>query len=433
MKKLFLIPLCILLLCGCMQTGGPIPEVTTEATQPLTQPVTAEQITEAPETVPPDTSEAVTNAPETFPPDTTEAVTDAPAIPEEHNYFLGKCTKCGTNEIDYTDIRLYASGLGYAFFETHEHGEGMRKLYDEMLKRLSEFHSSEQENAEFYQQNSDLGDLYLIGAFSYSDHGLTLEEAQTVYAVLRMDQPVFYWLSYWLYMSDSHIFLTTTKDYANGTDRAKCNSLLYAGLREYAEAAAGETTAYETALTYYEEIAKRSEYAYTADGDVENALWAHTVIGTFTHGRFVCEGYGKLFQMLLNLSGIENVYVSGEANGSHFWNAAKMDDGKWYWFDVTWGDGGDIISYTYFCAINGTMSDHAPTAPNTLGLYFNGTLPDCSDAPFASDGIFEIGEYAMIDGREYVRNGKSTVRGTFSATPFPPAIEYMGKTYTVTE
>ncbi len=349
-----------------------------------------------------------------------------------HDYLFGKCRVCGTTEIDYSDIRLYASGLGYAFFETAEHGEGMRKLYDEMMEKSSKFHLSETENAPHYTKSDALGDVYRVAVFDFANYGLTLEEAQTVYTVFRMDNPIFYWMSYWLYWTDRSIAITTIADYANGADRARYNAQIYAGIKEYAEAAAGETSAYEVALTYYEEIAKRAEYAYNDRNEAEDALWAHSIIGTFTHGKFVCEGYGKLFQILLNLSGIENSYVSGDAGGSHFWNTAKMDDGKWYWFDVTWGDG-DIISYTYFCALDDTMSTHTPTDSNTLGMYFNGPIPECSDTPFKSDSIFEIGEYIIIDGREYVRNSKRTVKGTVSATAFPEVIQHLGRTYLVTK
>ncbi len=356
-----------------------------------------------------------------------------PVIPKAaHDYLFGKCKVCGTTEIDYSDLRLYLSGLGYAFFETQEHGEGMRKLYDEMMEELSKFHASETENAIRYTKSDLVGEVYRVAVFDFASYGLTLEEAQTVYTVFRMDNPIFYWMSYWLYWTDRSIAITTTADYANAADRIKYNAQIYAGIKEYAEAAAGETSAYEVALTYYEEIAKRAEYAYNDKNEAEDALWAHSIIGTFTHGKFVCEGYGKLFQILLNLSGIENSYISGDAGGSHFWNTAKMDDGKWYWFDVTWGDG-DSISYKYFCALDENMSTHTPTDPNTLGMYFNGPIPECSDAPFGQDDIFEIGEYVLIDGREYVRNSKHTVKGTVSAAEFPPVIEHLGKKYKVTK
>ncbi len=356
-----------------------------------------------------------------------------PVIPmAAHDPLFGKCKICGTTEIDYSDIRLYASWLGYAFFETHEHGEGMRKLYDEMMEKMSRFHVSVTENALLYTTADGLGDVYRVAVFDFANYGLTIEEAQTVYTVFRMDNPIFYWMSYRLYWSDRSLIITTAAEYANAADRANYSALLYAGIEDIAKQAQGETSAYEVALTYYEEIAKRAEYAYKDNGEPEDALWAHTPIGAFTHGKFVCEGYGKLFQILLNLSGIENSYISGDAGGNHFWNTAKMDDGKWYWFDVTWGDG-EQISYTYFCALDDSMSTHTPTKTNELGLYFNGPLPECSDTPFKSDSIFEIGEYIIIDGREYVRNSKRTVKGTVSATEFPLVIEHLGRTYKVTK
>ncbi|MBQ1934897.1 MAG: hypothetical protein II370_07865, partial [Clostridia bacterium] len=67
------------------------------------------------------------------------------------------------------------------------------------------------------------------------------------------------------------------------------------------------------------------------------------------------------------------------------------------------------------------------------GMYFNGPIPDCADAPFAYDGIFEIGERVIIDGCEYVRTSRDTVRITPNGSPIPQTVNYLGRTYKVTK
>jgi transglutaminase/protease-like cytokinesis protein 3 len=102
------------------------------------------------------------------------------------------------------------------------------------------------------------------------------------------------------------------------------------------------------------------EYAYEADGSTpENDAWAHNILGVFEKKTGVCEAYSKTFQLLLNYCGVDNIYVTGYATEPHAWNLAKMDDGSWYWFDLTWDDKSDTNSntldwawgiwYNYFC------------------------------------------------------------------------------------
>ena len=72
-------------------------------------------------------------------------------------------------------------------------------------------------------------------------------------------------------------------------------------------------------------------------------------------GKAVCEGYSKLFQYLCYSVGINATQVVGTSNGNHMWNTACID-GKWYQVDVTWSDGANIISYSYFNLTNGKIS-----------------------------------------------------------------------------
>ena len=42
----------------------------------------------------------------------------------------------------------------------------------------------------------------------------------------------------------------------------------------------------------------------------------------------------------MNYTGGECYYVNGLATEGHAWNIAKMDNGEWYYFDLTWNDKG---------------------------------------------------------------------------------------------
>ena len=61
-------------------------------------------------------------------------------------------------------------------------------------------------------------------------------------------------------------------------------------------------------------------------------------------GSSVCDGYTKLFNIFMSELGIPSQRITGTATNSlgnsesHSWNAVQMDDGKWYYVDVTWDD-----------------------------------------------------------------------------------------------
>lgn len=83
---------------------------------------------------------------------------------------------------------------------------------------------------------------------------------------------------------------------------------------------------------------------------------SYTSYGALVKGVAVCQGYANAMSKLLTLAGIENMIITGKANGeAHAWNLAKLD-GQWYHVDVTWDDpifyknGAkiDTIRYDYF-------------------------------------------------------------------------------------
>lgn len=275
-----------------------------------------------------------------------------------------------------------------------------------------------------------MGDLYLVGSYNYDKYLLTLEEAQTVYSVFRKDHPLYYWLSYYLYWDAGNLLMMTTREFARGQDRSKINQTVYEGIEAYASLADGETSAYNIALIYYEAILANNTYADTSNGGAEPAQWAHSIAGAFLYQKMVCEGYAKLFQLLLTFSGVENIYIVGEANKeSHCWNLARMDDGNWYWFDPTWGDASGE-PYRYFCTLDSAMKTHTPTPENQYGMYFNHVLPQRAQVAFASSEFPNIEESITVDGSRYIRCAWDTLR-LVGAVPQQEMLVYRGTVYRI--
>lgn len=106
-----------------------------------------------------------------------------------------------------------------------------------------------------------------------------------------------------------------------------------------------------TAINTY--IIGQTEYDYENYSKlVEQVPYAsYSPYGVFKYGIAVCEGYTLATKILLDLAGIENVYMVGDvgddASGwdAHAWNLVKVD-GRYYHLDTTWND--DYNASKYF-------------------------------------------------------------------------------------
>ena len=201
-------------------------------------------------------------------------------------------------------------------------------------------------------------------------------------------------------------------------------------IKEYIYAAEGETSTYDTVLAYYELIRNKNDYAFDAEDNAITELWAHSIIGAFTEQRFVCEGYSKLLQALLNYSGIQELYINGNSiAGRHAWNIIQMDDGKWYWFDATWND--EPYDYTFFCCTDEMFSStHAPYPVTGGPLEFNAPVPESSTVKFDSDDVLTINETFSVDKVTFRRYGANEVKVVSGSTD-ADYIVYDGKLYTI--
>lgn len=76
---------------------------------------------------------------------------------------------------------------------------------------------------------------------------------------------------------------------------------------------------------------------------------AHDAYGALVEKRTVCEGYSEAFKLICNYYNIPSVCITGKAGGgAHMWNAVQMDDGYWYFLDITWDDQENRIYEDFF-------------------------------------------------------------------------------------
>ena len=175
---------------------------------------------------------------------------------------------------------------------------------------------------------------------------LTLEETWEVYYAFSSDFPEFYWFdeSYSIYYYPDTGLPSDIK--ANGHLDSK---KLLKGQDEIFEVfdkidITGNTVA-ERLQRAQQYLAFNTVYDKTFEncGDLYGAL---------VNGRAKCDGYASAFQFLCKMMDVPCVVFTGDvvSEGRHAWNAVQLDDGNWYFVDVTWDDPRcpDMVEYDYF-------------------------------------------------------------------------------------
>ncbi len=346
-------------------------------------------------------------------------------------------------EIENPDY--YASNWGYEYLATLPKGEAMQKFYLALDAEVKDFHVNTDRVPD--------GNGYLDQVY-YNDLGLTDAEARTVYSIYKDDHPLYYWISaYSAFYPGTSFLVMVDENYRDSEVRAYYNDLVYAKAAEYLKLVIGETSEYQIAWALHDAICINASYAYMSDGETpESAVWAHSILGILEKNAGVCESYTEVFGMLLNFAEVENIRVTGMGNGgAHAWNLVKLDNGKWYWYDLTWDDrdSGDVYEIFHgYAAVTdyGKVTvkiggaSFAPvyfleqhTVGIDYGVDYNPVLPERAADPFTTSDTMVYDTFT-VEGTTYQIIRFDTVYCSFylgiGGTP-PETITYNGREYKV--
>lgn len=365
-----------------------------------------------------------------------------------HDYRHGYCTVCSRREYSPDDREnpdLYNGDKAYFALGGEEKGAEMQALYAQIDADARAFHT----------ENADSATL-VLGEYTYGT--LEIEEAVSVYKAYLDDHPLYYWLGRMLIPQREYMPVPIADSFAGGAVRAELNERIYTLAQEWREDTEGN--AYLAALSYHDKILNKIDYAYDENRVPVGETWAHSIVGVFTGRGAVCEGYARSFQLMLNLTGIENYFVTGNSgNQPHAWNLVRLDDGNWYWYDLTYDDSPGWewgIDYSYFC-VNDSMEidryehsiyrggpfgytppenfleNHAPDSGTAIS--FLGELPPRAEKPYAGCGELLLRETFRVGRFVYAVSGYQTAQlvrceETGNVT-IPECVEYKGMEYTV--
>jgi hypothetical protein len=323
----------------------------------------------------------------------------------------------------------------------------LQKFYKALDAEISDFHVNTDRVAD---KNGYLNPV------RYDLFGLSDAEVGMVYSIYKHDHPLYYWISISsaCYPGTSFLIIVD-EDYRDSAVRKYYNDLVYDAAADYLKLVINETSEYQICWALHDAICMNSKYAYKSNGTTpESAEWAHNVIGIFEKNAGVCESYTEVFGLLLNFSGVENIRVSGKGNGgNHAWNLVKLDNGEWYWYDLTWDDrdtgdvyeifqgyaavtdyqevtvkiGGGSFETVYF------FKKHTPGTNYSYGVNYNPVLPARATDPFTTSDTM-IYDTFTVEGTTYQIIRFDTVYCSpylgIGSTP-PDTITYNGREYKV--
>ncbi|MBO5240408.1 MAG: hypothetical protein J6B56_03170 [Clostridia bacterium] len=281
---------------------------------------------------------------------------------------------------------------GYQYLLANEEKrEGLCGLYGALVEAFSAFAAL---NEDAKKTDGD----YRFGAFDYTQYGLIRDEATAVWKLVFLEYPEFFWISNRVKYDDQNLYPLVAEDYALASTRLETQALIEAFALDCAAYVEQAQTQTEQAITIYDYLINRIEYAYEEDGVTpQDDRFAHSIAGA-PLGAGVCETYAKTFDYLCELFGIECITVSGDAvqgenSGGHAWNIVKLEN-EWHAVDVTWGDRGDnTIHREWFGVPEAEFSQsHLPSLPTKAwGVEYLYGLPALSKTRVSPVKITENG------------------------------------------
>lgn len=272
---------------------------------------------------------------------------------------------------------------GYRDMVKRSNMEGRQYLYRE-LKKASETFTTGNENAEEYLLNNTFP-IYIVGKINVQQYQMTTKEMVETYFIFRNDNPQFFWSDNMVVYSSDYLMLLSYGDYEQAADRKDAlNEIIDTQKNVYQSGITSTDSKYKKVLKIHDALIKDVEYDENAYSG-EEAEISHSIAGAMTSAKTaVCEGYAKVMQLMMNCYDVENMYVTGIANGGgHAWNMVRMNDGKYYWLDATWDDQEyEDFQHSYFLVGNSNFEDHTVNLPTDEGGDFLYELPKANDTDY---------------------------------------------------
>lgn len=276
------------------------------------------------------------------------------------------------------------SKYGYKFLAKETKGAKRQQFYNDVYDMCVKFWNQTIDHSSQTYTSSQGTKFYVIQKINFKKYDLTLQEAVSTYTVVKHDNPSFYFLpttvaysGSWFNYTDLCPLVPYESEYSSKSSRKTIQNSIIAFANKMKNTIQSNYTNYYKALTFNNYLRDNIEYAKT-NGSPSQEHYAHNVVGPITKKKGVCEAFAKVYQLMLNYVGVENIYVIGKGNGGgHAWSMVKFDNGKYYYVDTTWNQ--NTKSNRFFAKGTKAFVETAPThvayTPKTPNLDYLYDLP----------------------------------------------------------
>ena len=318
----------------------------------------------------------------------------------------------------------FSTRFGYDYLSSFKKGDIMQAVYSDLYALCVSLMNDSYDIERLYIA----GDYFHIYGYVYEDdyQKLTDKELMEIYFLFKNDFPQFYWLSNIAIAGGGAIYVAVFEEFATGETRAEYTAQFQAAADQIIWQASRFKTKFEKAEFVHDIICKKMSYAFNSSGTgwIDNGF-THSIIGALVNGSGVCDGYSKAFQYIMNRLGINCLLVTGYANGSHAWNLVEMDNGEYYFLDLTWDDieaGNISIYYDYFLIDSDEfLKTHTPLSPTGIDKDFASKLPHLShddSYSFYNRHHLYISEYSLKDFSSVILNSIELYKQTDSSVGY---------------
>lgn len=315
----------------------------------------------------------------------------------------------GNTEVDF--ITDCSTNYGFEILGEYEHANEMKRLYVQMLALMSSFYNSTEDvsASDFWGEKG-----YCIGTVNYFETGLTEQEMYSVYQSVMFDHPLFYCVKNKFFYDGFEVYLLADEEFYQGNVRKQYSQKIKTVIETFDDLTADAKSNYEIVKIVHDTIIMEADYAFEADGIVpQNNIYVHSIAGYVSDKKeLVCDGYAKIFAVILNYLDIDNIFVTGWGveqksdtytdEDAHAWNMVALGDDKYYYVDVTWDDLGSLGSTDIFLCLGQEIYEShkiIETGADVDSAY-QYRLPECAQTKFEGADILKKTDDPVYDADE---------------------------------
>ncbi len=336
------------------------------------------------------------------------------------------CFFCIPSYADASDQKDFlndcSNDLGFQELQDFKNGDDLAELY----LRMNEAYETAFSSSKTYRKNQSVDGNYPLKEISCSDLDITNDDLMLVNLRVLDDHPLYYFWDdtlYYLSRNDDNnkpeiVTLLIDKNFANGSVRQDYTTEITSTVQSYTSVAKGLSGNYAIAKAVHDKIAATADYAYERDGVTsKDNGFVHNIVGFVKDQKLVCDGYARTYAAIMNYLDISTYVLDGwsVADGSrtsdedgHSWNLVQLDDGQYYFIDVTWDDNTEL-TYDWFAKGKSFLDDHSLTLKHKTD--FATLLVKLPDIP-KKDFTKKVTQYLVAEDPTY----------TFRDVLIPPII-----------